>query len=332
MPDDRDADWVWAHADLVTPMTLRVAATLRVADHLAGTSCTAEEVAAVEHVHADSLDRVLRHLTRLGVLRDDEHGRYALTTRGDPLRDEHPSGLRALLDIEGALGRAELSFVHLLHSVRTGDAAYPVLHGHEFWADMASAPARTATYDAQMARDVATWAPGIAAAVDWTSIGHVVDVGGGDGTLLTALLTANPSMHGTVVEQPATAETARQTLAAAGFAKRGQVVAGSFFDPLPSGADGYLLCAVLHNWDDDAARAILRRCRDAAGTSGRVFVVEKTGAGGEKPSTSMGLRVLAYFGGRERGVAELIALAASADLEVVTVHPAGDLTVIELTY
>ncbi len=115
------------------------------------------------------------------------------------------------------------------------------------------------------------------------------------------------------------------------MADRAEVVASSFFDPLPPGAGGYLLCAVLHDWDDQAARAILRRCAQAAGAHGKVLVVEKLGADGESVQTRMDLRVLAYFSGRERGVAELAALAAACGLSVAAVHPASSLSIIELS-
>jgi hypothetical protein len=317
-------------ADLVTPMAVRVAATLRVADHITSGLRTAPELAEAEHVDAGALDRLLRHLVAVDVLSRDESGRYALTAQGEPLRDDHPSSLRAVLDTEGALGRADLSFVHLLHSVRTGEPSFPVMFGRGFWDDLASDPARTASYDTQMGSDVAAWGPAIVAAYDWGSLGHVVDVGGGNGTLLAALLKAHPTLRGTVLDQPATAETARTILAAADVADRSVVVAGSFFDSLPPGASAYVLCAILHNWNDEAARAILRRCAEAAGSAGTVLVVEKTGADGESPRTEMDLRVLAYFGGKERGVAELTALAADAGLRVHATHPAGDLAIIEL--
>ena len=327
----RSAGALWAMADLVTPMALRVAATLRVADHITRGLRTAAELAEAVHVDADALDRVLRHLVTSGVLGRDEAGRYELTSRGEALRDDHPSGVRARLDIESAIGRADLSFVQLLHSVRTGEAAFPAQFGRPFWDDLAWDPERTSSYDAQMGIDVALWAPLVVAAYDWGSLGHVIDVGGGNGTLLASLLHAYPALRGTVFDQPATAAAARRTLTAAGLEDRSAVVSGSFFDPLPPGAGGYVLSAILHDWDDAAATAILRRCAQAAGTAGIVFVVEKTGAGGESPRTDMDLRVLAYFGGRERGVAELTALAMAARLHVAAVHPAGDLSILELT-
>lgn len=105
---------------------------------------------------------------------------------------------------------------------------------------------------------------------------------------------------------------------------------GSFFDSVPPGAGGYVLSAILHDWDDNAARAILRRCAEAAGAKACVFVVEKVGADGESVRTGMDLRMLAYFGGRERGVAELSVLAASGGLRVAAVHPAGSLAIVKL--
>lgn len=322
---------LWAMADLATPMAVRVAATLRIADHITRGLRTAPELAAAVNANADALDRVLRHLVTAGVVSRGEFGRYTLTVRGEALRDDHPAGLRAMLDIESAIGRADLSFVRLLHSVRTGEPAFPVQFGRPFWDDLAADPARTASYDTQMGSDVAAWAPAIVSAYDWGSLGHVVDVGGGNGTLLTALLTAHPALRGTVFDLPDTAEAARKALTAAGFADRSDVVPGSFFDPLPPGAGGYVLSAILHDWDDDAARAILRRCAEAAGTNGAVFVVERIGADGKTLRTEMDLRMLAYFGGKERVVSELTALAADAGLGVAAVHPAGSLAIVELT-
>ncbi|MBC9724785.1 methyltransferase [Streptomyces sp. TRM68367] len=320
---------LWAMADLVTPMALRVAATLRLADHITAGLRTAPELAAATGTDADALDRLMGHLASVGVLTHDPFAGYALTPRGQELRGGHPSGLRTVLDLDGAVGRADLAFTRLLHSVRTGEAAFPAQFGRPFWDDLAADPVRTASYDAQMGTDAAAWAEDIVPAFDWGSLGEVIDVGGGNGTLLTALLSAYPALRGTVLDQPDTAAAARETLAAAGLTDRGDAVPGDFFQALPPGAGGYLLCAVLHDWDDDTALAILRRCAQAAGWHGRVFVIEKTGADGTPP-TEMDLRMLVYFGGRERTVADLTALAARTGLRTVAVHQAARLAVLEL--
>ncbi|MCP5060582.1 MAG: methyltransferase [bacterium] len=311
-------------------MAIRVAATLRLADLVADGLDTAEELATAAEVDAVALGGVLRHLATAGILERSAAGRYVLTPRGTSLRDADPSGLRASLDLQGPLGRAELSFVHLLEAVRTGQASFPLLYGHPFWQDLASDADRTARYDEQMGRDVAGWAVQVVPAYPWGSLGHVVDVGGGDGTLLAALLGSDASLQGTLVDQPQTVAAARETLRAAGLEERSEVVAGSFFEPLPPGAGGYVLCAVLHDWNDEAAVAILRQCGEAAGSSGRVLVIEKTGADGESPRTDMNLRMLVYFGARERGVVEISELVAEAGLQVAAIHPAGELSVLEI--
>lgn len=329
-----DDTGLWPSADLITVMAIRVAATLRIADHIARGFKTASELAAAVGAQADALDRLLRHLANVGVLVRDDSGRYDLTLRGETLRDDHPGGDRARLDIDGGLGHADLSFVHLLHSVRTGEPAFPVLFGRSFWEDLASDPLRAATFDIQMGSDIRADAPAIVSAYDWASLGHVVDVGGGNGSLLIALLTAHPILRGTVVELPHAAGAATRMLAAAGLAARCDVVAGSFFDPLPPGAGGYVLSAVIHNWGDEPARAILRRCAEAAGSNGAdgvVLVIEKFAEDGASIRTEMDLRGLVYFGGKERSVTQLTALASDAGLELVTIHRAGATAILELT-
>jgi O-methyltransferase len=311
-------------------MAIRVAATLRIADRIDGGIRTAPALASVVDADPDALERLLRHLVTADVLRRDDTGHYSLAPAGAALRDEQPGGLRAVLDLDGGVGHAELSFTELLHSVRTGEAAFPVRFGRSFWDDLAADAARSAAYDVEMGSDVTAWAPAILAALDWGSLRNVVDVGGGNGALLIALLTEHPALRGTVVERPDTAATASASLADAGLSDRADAVAGSFFDVLPPGADGYLLTAVLHNWDDAWAGRILRRCAEAAGRSGRVYVIEKIGLDGESPGTEMDLRMLAYFGGRERGLDELIALVEAAGFWVSAVHRAGAISIVEL--
>jgi hypothetical protein len=255
---------------------------------------------------------------------------FELTDRGAALRDDDPSRLRAVLDLDGPLGRAELSFVHLLHSVRTGAPAFPEQYGADFWSDVVADPARAAAYDGDMGRDVEAWAPAIIGAYDWGGLGSVVDVGGGAGVLLAALLAAFPALRGTVLDRPGTAERAREHLASLGLGDRGDAVGGTFFDALPTGAGGYLLTAILHDWPDEPATRILRRCAEAAAPHGRVFVIEKIGTDGATPNTAMDLRLLAYMAGVERALPALVALGEAAGLREVAVHPAGAIVVLEM--
>lgn len=149
----------------------------------------------------------------------------------------------------------------------------------------------------------------IVSAYDWGALGHVVDVGGGDGTLLIAMLNEYPTLRGTVVDLPDTAETARKMFDAAGLSDRGKAVAGDFFGALPAGAEGYLLSAVLHEWSDEDARVILRNCAAAAGADGAVFVIED---------------------GSGRDVAGLTELAGSVGLTTVATHTPDGGAIVEL--
>ena len=198
-------------SDLLTPMAIRVAATLRLAD---GT--------APAGVDPDALDRLLRFLTEIGVFTRDDDGAYAATELGEVLRSDHPSGLRDRLDLDGALGRAELAFAQLLHTVRTGEPGFPAQFGMSFWDDVVGDDTRLTSFNAQMASDVKAWAPAIIGAYDWGSLGHLVDVGGGDGTLMFELSDAFPSLRGSVFELAPTVATVRV-----------DTIAGSFFDPWP---------------------------------------------------------------------------------------------------
>jgi 2,7-dihydroxy-5-methyl-1-naphthoate 7-O-methyltransferase len=315
---------LWAAADLVTPMAIRVAATLRLADHIAVGTDTTEALADAVGADRDAVGRLMAHLVTAGVLsRSGET--WALTALGEQLRDDDPARLRAWLDLDGAIGRADLSFVQLLHSVRTGEPAFPRHFGRPYWEDLAADADRSASFDALMGARLVADAPKVAAAFPWGELGHVVDVGGGDGSLLVAILRAHENLRGTVVDLPGPAARATQAIADAGLAHRADARAGSFFDALPAGAGGYLLSGVLHDWDDDHAARILRQCAAAGGT---VLVVDHVGDGA--PDTEGDLRMLAYVGGRERDLDQLTALAKLAGLAVESVTPAGSRSIIAL--
>ncbi|MFH9611376.1 methyltransferase [Streptomyces sp. NPDC017448] len=318
-----------ALADLATPMAVRVAATLRVADHIAAGRRTAGEIASAAGAHADSLDRLLRHLVAVGLFTRDGGGLYGLTEFGEQLRDDHAGGRRKWLDMDSAVGRGDLAFVELAHSVRSGQPAYPVRYGASFWEDLAGDPVLSASFDALMSHHLELDYRGMAAAYDWAGLSHVVDVGGGSGGLLSALLTAHEGLSGTVVDLRGPAAAAHRRFLEAGLASRARVEVGSFFDPLPAGAGGYVLSAVLHDWDDRSAVAILKRCAQAAGGGGVVLVVEAVAAE-EDAGTGMDLRMLTYFGGRERSLAELGELAGRAGLAVRAVHPVGYVSIVEM--
>jgi hypothetical protein len=316
---------LWALADLFTPMAVRVAATLHLPDHVAAGADSVPALAQRTGSDPDALGRLVDHLVTVGLLRRGGTDALSLTDLGEELREGHPGNARAWLDLEGSVGRAELSALRLLDAVRTGRPAYPLTYGRGFWEDLAARPVLAESFDALMASRLRSEMPGVVAGYDWGALGHVIDVGGGDGTLLAAILAARPGLRGTLVELAGPAEAAAATFAAAGVGERCEIVAGSFFEQLPAGADAYVLSGVLHDWDDEHALAILRRCAAAADTTGRVLVIEEGlledgAASGLR--TEMNLRMLAYTGGRERTLVDLERLASDAGLRISAVHRA----------
>ncbi len=326
-PEDSGRAWggeLWAAADLVTPMALRVPATLCLADHIVAGRRTLDALVAATGTDADALQRVLAHLVGAGVLTDEDDG-YGLGPLGEQLRSDAADGVRAWIDLDGAVGRADLSLVELLHTVRTGEPGFPRQFGRSFWEDLSAEPARGASFDALMGDQQSPQA--VAAAYDWGALGSVVDVGGGNATQLIAILRAHPRLRGTVLDLPGPVAAARQAIADADLGGRADTLAQSFFDALPAGAGGYVLSRVLNDWDDEPARRILARCAEAAAT-GTVLVVDHSDDVGA--STEMDLRMLTYCRGRERSREQLCELAASAGLRVASITPAGMRSVIEL--
>lgn len=317
----------WAAADLLTPMAIRVAATLRLADHIVAGTRTAEALAEAVRADRDVLGRLLDHLVSAGVLSSAGPAAYDVTDMGRYLCDGEPEGLRSVLDIEGAIGHAELSLVRLLHTVRTGEPAFQQQYGLAFWEDLSANDERAESFDAQMGARLAVHAPAVAGGYPWGRLRHLVDVGGGDGSMLITILRAHPDLRGTVVDLPGPVRRAGKAIAAAGIEHRADAVPGSFFDELPAGADGYLLSSILHNWNDEAAARIMRRCAEAASTTGSVFVVDYFN---DQRQTEGDLRMLCYFGGRQHTPEQLGELAGSVGLEIVSIVPAGRMSIVEL--
>lgn len=308
-------------AGLVTPMALRVAVTLGLPDRLFDNDTTAEQLAPELDVSPLALDQLLAHLATLGIVERTRTG-YRTTELGAHLRTHAGNGLNNLLHIDSAAGRADLAFVDLAHSVRTGEAAYPLRYGKDFWGDLDEHPHLRDAFDRQMTARIRDQVPHIVSGFDWSRFATIVDVGGGPGTLLAAILATHPELRGHLVDLGPTAAEARRTFSAYGVTDRAEVTAGSFFDPLPAGGDAYLLFDVLHNWDDERAHRILDRCVEAAGPDGRILVVEAIG--GLHSSTEFDLVMLVHFGSRERRLEELEKLAEPHGLVLESMTEVSD--------
>ncbi|WP_327093377.1 methyltransferase [Nocardia vinacea] len=308
-------------AGLATPMALRVAVTLGLPDRLLGDGACVDELAVELTVAPVALDLLLGHLATLGVVERTSTG-YRTTGYGTNLCADAGNGLIDLLHLDAAGGRAELAFVELAHSITTGQAAYARRYGQDFWADLAEYPYLRESFDRQMAHRFREQIPRIVAGFDWSRFSSIVDVGGGQGSLLAAILAAHPRMHGHLVDLEPTAAQAHHTFSAHDLDGRTQVTAGSFFDPLPAGAQAYLLVDILHDWDDEHAHRILNRCVEAAYPAGRVLIIEPVGGLGA--ASEFNLAMLVMYGGRERRIDEFRTLAAPHGLILDTVTDLTD--------
>jgi SAM-dependent methyltransferase len=314
----RRADFA-SMADIVTPWAVRVAATLRLADHVAAGRKQVHELAAAAGANPDALARLMRYLACRGIFTEDGSGGYSLTPAGRLLQDRSGFGLRGALDLEGFYGRQDRLFANLLEAVRSGEPVYEAMYGRPFWADIEAQPELASQFHTMMVEQATRVARAVAATFDWRDARHVVDVGGGTGTMLAVLLTVSPHLRGTLVDLPSAAVVAEETIAAAGLSGRCEVVAQSFFEPLPPGADIYLLSEVIHDWDDKDSARLLCRCADAAGTGGRILLVEALAGSGDLDqvdSTALDLRMLVSMGGRERTTEQIGVLLESAGLAV----------------
>jgi len=253
---------------------VHVAAKLRPGDLLAESPRSIDALALSSDTHAPSLARLVRALASLGLVAETGEGRIALTALGSPLRSDAPDSIRdAVLFLVGEW--AWRSWGDLLYSVRTGEPAFDrifCMSNFEYWEHNPEAGAIHEAFFRTMAR--AANGP-ILAAYDFSRVGTIVDVGGSSGALLAAILEAHPAAHGILFDLPHVVTGAEQVLAEAGAADRCAVVGGSFFDSVPPGGDAYLLKYIIHDWDDERAVAILRRCREAMAPGSVLLLVER---------------------------------------------------------
>jgi hypothetical protein len=303
-----------------------IAATLGLADLLKDRPATSEELAKATGTHAPSLHRVMRMLASAGVFAEDEQGYFALTPLGVTLRTDVPGSLRAWVALQ--LGEAyEQAWGEVLHTMRTGEIAFDYVFGMGAWQYMAQHPEYAKLFDQAMANLTGVFTAAVLASYPFSVIDTVVDVGGGDGSLLVALLQAHPRMQGVLFELPQVAVKAKKRLAEAGVAERCAVVAGDAFAAVPGGGDAYILSRVIHDWDDDRAVVILKNCHRAMTGEGKLLLVEPVLPPRMAPSVAdqtsavFDLTMMVMTGGRERTVAEHRALVKAAGFELTKVIP-----------
>jgi SAM-dependent methyltransferase len=298
-------------------------AELGIPDLLADGPRSTTDLAQATETHEPSLYRVLRLLGSLGVLSEQPHARFGLTVLGERLRSDAAASMRSwarLVDQAGAFA----AFEPIIETVRTGRPGFEIARGMPLFEYLSHHPQRAAGFQAAMSERTAALAPSVATTYDFSQMRTVVDVGGGTGTLLAAILQAHGHLRGVLFDLPGVMAAAQATLDAAGVVDRCEVAGGDFFESVPRGADAYLLANVLHDWDDARAVQILGACRGAMGNRGRVLIIERLIA--DDPAQALpvllsDMMMLVVPGGQERTNAEYGRLLKDAGLHLGKVRP-----------
>jgi len=303
---------------------ISVVTRLGIPDRIARRPRSASELARATRTDRVALHRTLRALASAGVFSELKHQRFGATALSDVLRAGVPGSLRAVAILAGEPWRRAI--FDLGRSVKTGRSAFALEQRVPFYDYLARHPARFDVFTEVMAYKWQHLAAAVVRAWNPVRARTVVDVGGGSGALVAAILRASPRTTAVVLDLPGALALAKRHLAAAGLTQRGRVMQGDFFRVIPAGGDTYLLAFVLHNWDDARAIRILRRCRAALSDGAKLLIIETPVPPNGRPSPAKvhDLEMLVFTpGGRERTLAEYRVLLASAGLRLQRVLSTG---------
>ncbi|MDO0937302.1 methyltransferase [Streptomyces sp. DG2A-72] len=291
-------------------------------DLVAEQSRTVDELAELTGTEPRSLYRLLRALTGVGVFRTDEQARYASTPLGDTLRSDLPGSLASFVQLE--LGDSHhATWGRLVESVRSGEPVFERAVSQPIWEFFESTPVMNEHLGKAMTGLTAMVADAVLDVYDFSPYRRIVDVGGGEGGFLTAILRAHPEVLGTVFDLPHVVANGRPRIAGAGLADRCEMVGGSFFEKVPEGGDLYTMKWVLHDWNDESSIEILKSCRRTMSDDARLLVVEAVVPDGDgfAPGKIIDLNMMVLSGGQERTPDEFQRLLAAAGFTLTRILP-----------
>ena len=298
-----------------------VAAKLELADHLKDGPRTAEQLAAATGAQAPALYRVLRTLASVGIFEEIKEKRFRLTPTAATLQKGIPGSMHPVALMLGEKYHTD-AWAQLLHGVKTGATPFFKAHGVSAFEYLDRHPEDLRIFGEAMTSVSAMENPAIAAAYKFGGIRTLVDVGGGNGSLLATILKANPKMRGVLFDRPSVTERAKQDghLTAKGIAERCAFESGDFFEAVPKGGDAYIMKRTLHDWDDEQCAKIVANCSGAMSDRGRVLVVDSVIAPGNAPDRGKLLDMqMLVMGGRERTKQEFAAVFRKAGLKLTRV-------------
>jgi hypothetical protein len=310
---------------------ITTAAQLGIADALADGPLPIDELAARVGADADALRRLMRALIGRGIFRRRRDGRYALNSLAATLRSDAPISLRGAALFQGSQEQRE-RWTLLTDSVRTGESVVPALRGMEGFDYLVEIPEHADLFDQTMTSLAQMTLAVVVGSYDFAAYRTIVDVGGGQGAMLAAILERVPGSRGVLYDVPRAVAGAPELLNAKHVADRVQIVGGSFFDEVPAGGDAYLLKNIIHDWPDGKSLEILRNVRAAAEPGATVLLVEMVVRenGRDGPENWVDLEMLLNLGSRERTADEYRKLLREAGFRMTRVVPtASPLSVVE---
>lgn len=301
---------------------LSVVAKFRIADRLVPGPKTAAELAADAGLHPGNLYRILRALAGAGVFVHDDQDRFANTPVSELLRYDVPGTMRPIADYLGDPW-CWAPYTHLAKSVESGAPPFEATFGEGIFDYLDKHPAEARTFNEGMTGFTESIAAAVVQHYDFCKFHTVVDVGGGHGALMMAILKANPKLRGIVYDADSVAVGAERAIEAAGLDARCRAEGGDFFAAVPAGGDLHVLKHIVHDWNDAKATKILKACREAIQPGGKVLLVELVVPKERGPSMAywLDLEMLVVCDGKERTEAEYAALFAAAGFKQTRVIP-----------
>jgi hypothetical protein len=298
---------------------------LDVAEQLRNGPIPVDELAERTGADADALHRFMRVLAAEGLFVEHPGGSFSGTPMSALLLRDAPGSLRHLVTLMS--GEAYQVWGGAGHSLRTGDSAFEQVYGKPMFEWLAGDPAASAAFNEAQAGLVELRLLPLLE-LDWSAGTTVVDVGGGNGGLLNLLLGRNPHLRGVLFDLP---HVVRDDELAPGVRERCTVVGGDFFSSVPDGGQTYVLAQILHDWDDDEARTILRRCRQAMGPGARLLILEQVVPDDSEPHPAklLDLHMLVLLGGRERGQDAWQRLLTESGFDLLSVDRSARSAIIE---
>jgi hypothetical protein len=317
-------EYIWP--GIIVGQAIHAAVKLRIPDLLAGGPKTIAELASECGAHPPTLERLLRALSTVEMFAPTDDGRFRNTPLTEVLRSDHPQSQRtAGLFLPAPFLWRPLG--ELYESVRSGEPAFQRIFGRPFFDYLAAHSADAEVFNATMTQGSAWSASELLASYDFSRFERLVDIGGGEGALLRAVLDATPRLHGILFDLPQVVAGASEILTGE-IAARCQVVGGNFFDSVPQGADAYLMKGVIHDWPDIDAARILRNTRSVMRSDGTLLLMERIADSAAHPSGLMELLML-VIGGCERTEAHFRSLLADTGFSLTRIVSTKASTLIE---